>query len=286
MQIFKKIEALKAFLSQKKAEGLTVGLVPTMGALHAGHISLVARCKAENQVAVSTIYVNPTQFNNPTDLEKYPRSIESDIAKLEKAGCDALFYPDNPEMYTQTSLVRFDFGPLDKVLEGASRPGHFSGVALVVSKLFNIVGPRMAYFGQKDYQQFLVISRLVEELKFGVELRCMPTLREPDGLAMSSRNLRLQGEERPRAAILYQSLTFAKDALRQGISLQEVKKGVAKMWNAQHGVKLDYFEIADSKNLNFLDNVKETDSTIMLIAGYVGEIRLIDNLMLDQSHAN
>ena len=280
MQIFTKIEALKAFLSQKRAKKQTIGLVPTMGALHDGHLFLVQSSKSENQLTVSTIYINPTQFNNASDLEKYPRSIESDMALLEKGGCDALFYPDNQEMYAKTSTVKFEFDHLNQVLEGKSRPGHFSGVALVVSKLLNIVQPDIAYFGQKDFQQFKIISRLVEELKFGVKLRCIPTLREPDGLAMSSRNLRLNGSERKKAIILVQSLTYAKEAIQQGKALPRIKEDIKTKWENEGGVKLDYFEVADRENLILLDNVKDAESSIILIAGFVGEVRLIDNLMV------
>jgi pantoate--beta-alanine ligase len=278
MQIFTKIEALKAFLRQKRAKELTIGLVPTMGALHAGHLFLVESSRAENQLTVGTIYVNPTQFNNASDLDKYPRSIESDMALLEKGGCDALFYPDNQEMYAKTSTVKFDFGHLDKVLEGEFRPGHFSGVALVVSKLFNIVQPDIAYFGQKDFQQFKIISRLVEELKFGIQLRCIPTRREPDGLAMSSRNLRLNEPERKKAIILFQSLSDAREAIAQGKALPRIKEDIRTKWEKEKSVKLEYFEVADQENLILLDNVKDANSSIMLIAGLVGEVRLIDNM--------
>ncbi len=282
MQIFTKIEALKAYLRQKRANKQTIGLVPTMGALHAGHLFLVESSKAENQVTVGTVYVNPTQFNNASDLDKYPRSIESDMALLEKGGCDALFYPDNQEMYAKTSTVKIEFGDLDRVLEGKFRPGHFSGVALVVSKLFNIVQPDIAYFGQKDFQQFKIISRLVEELKFGVQLRCIPTLREPDGLAMSSRNLRLNEEERRKAIILFQSLSYAKEAIEQGKAWHRIKEDIQAKWDKEKGTKLDYVELADQENLILLDNVKDATSAIMLMAGFVGEVRLIDNMMVGQ----
>ena len=280
MQIFTKIEPLRAFLSRKKAEQKSIGLVPTMGALHPGHLFLVQSSKAENQVTVSTIYVNPTQFNNPSDLEKYPRSLEKDIALLEKGGCDVLFCPDTREMYPRSSTVKFDFGPLNKILEGEFRPGHFSGVALVVSKFFNIVQPNIAYFGQKDFQQFTIIARLVDELQFGIQLRCIPTLREPDGLAMSSRNLRLNEQERKKAIILFKSLLFANLALLQGNPLNEVKGHVRKIWEQEKDVKLEYFELADRENLILSDRVKSADQSIILIAGYVGEVRLIDNMIV------
>ncbi len=281
MQIFTEIEPLRAYLSQKRTQQLSIGLVPTMGALHAGHLLLSQTAKSENKIAVSTIYINPTQFNNPSDLEKYPRSLEKDITLLEKGGCDVLFCPDNLEMYSRTSMVKFDFGGLDKTLEGKFRPGHFSGVALIVSKLFNIVQPNVAYFGQKDFQQFLIISRLVEELKFGIRLRCIPTMREADGLAMSSRNLRLAEEERKKATLLYESLLFGREALKQGKSLSDVKAGVKKMWETGRDMKLDYFEVADRENLVLLDSVQNSIPSVMLIAGFVGDVRLIDNMMVE-----
>jgi len=281
MHIFREIEPLKAFLNQKRAQQESIGLVPTMGALHAGHIQLVQSSKAENQVTVASIYVNPTQFNNSVDLEKYPRTLGPDISLLEQGGCDVLFCPDNREMYAQTSTVKFDFDYLDKILEGKFRPGHFSGVALVVSKLFNIVLPDIAYFGQKDFQQFKIISRLVEELKFGIQLRCIPTFREQDGLAMSSRNLRLSPEERKKAAIFFTSFSHAKKAIKEGAHLPDIKEQVRKICEAEIGVRLDYFEVVDSENLTLLENVKEPDQSIMLIAGFVGDVRLIDNMMVE-----
>lgn len=280
MQFFSKIEALKAFLKEHRKQSKTVGLVPTMGALHPGHLQLVKTSRREADITVSSIYVNPTQFNSPKDLEKYPRTLERDTKLLEEAGCDAVFSPDNNEMYGRPSSIKFDFGHLDKVLEGEFRPGHFSGVALVVSKLFNIVQPDKAFFGQKDYQQFQVISRLVDELKFGLELRCIPTFRETDGLAMSSRNLRLNPDERKRAVILFKSLTAAKEALIRGEPWSKVKSDIRQWWN-EPGLKLDYFEAADRQNLSVLDNVKVSDSPVLLIAGFVGEIRLIDNIIVE-----
>src|ERR1043165_7630788 len=187
MEIFKEIQSLKAFLSQKR-NSVSIGLVPTMGALHAGHLSLIEASKRENQLTVCSIFVNPAQFNNAKDLEKYPRTLERDLGMLEKAGCDVVFAPDAKMMYEAEPMIKFDFGDLDKILEGEFRPGHFSGVALVVSKFFHIIKPTVAYFGQKDFQQFKVIEKLVKELKFDLQLKPMPIFRESDGLAMSSRN--------------------------------------------------------------------------------------------------
>lgn len=281
MEIFKQIAPLRAYLDHLRKSNKAIGLVPTMGALHKGHISLVQASKSQNEVTVATIYINPAQFNNPSDLQKYPKTPEKDMSMLANAGCDAVFCPDDQEMYSEKSLIQFDFGNLDKVMEGKFRPGHFSGVALVVSKLFNIIQPDRAYFGQKDWQQFAVIRQLVRELKFNFELYSIPILREPDGLAMSSRNLRLNPSQRASAVAFYEALIMAKNALNSGTPLETVKKAVSDKVNEKADLKLEYFELADSKNLTILNNVDKTVLPILCIAGYAGEIRLIDNMFLD-----
>jgi pantoate--beta-alanine ligase len=281
MQVFNEIASLRAFLKAKKRDGKTIGLVPTMGALHAGHLSIIEASKAANDVTVCSIYVNPTQFNSASDLQKYPRTIDKDTKSLEKVECDVLFYPLNEEMYGGSSLVKFDFGHLDKVMEGRFRPGHFSGVALVVSKLFNIVEPDNAYFGQKDWQQFTIIHQLVSELKFNLNLHVIPTHRESDGLAMSSRNLRLNPEERSQAPVFYEALKVAKEMLKAGKNIDAVSLHVRELVEKSGVITLEYFEIAESKNLNLLDNVNAAEQPIMCIAGFVGEVRLIDNMFLD-----
>jgi pantoate--beta-alanine ligase len=281
MEIFKEIHPLKAFLKGNRTLGNSIGLVPTMGALHKGHISLIETSKQQNNVTVCSIYVNPTQFNNPDDLLKYPRTFDLDLSLLEKAGCDAVFYPNNEEMYPEKPVVKFDFGELDKVMEGRFRPGHFSGVALVVSKFFNIIQPDNAYFGQKDWQQFAVIQKLVHELKFGLTVHGEPTLRESDGLAMSSRNLRLNETQRKKATVLYAALLSARQDLISGITIEQVKKMVSEKVSSED-VRLEYFEVADSKNLNLLESVKEEKNrAILCIAAYVGDVRLIDNIFLN-----
>lgn len=280
MEIFKKIAPLKAFLKEIRKSEKTVGLVPTMGALHNGHLALITASKAQNQVTVATIYINPTQFNNPADLEKYPRSLDEDVAKLEKVGCDVVFVPDNIEMYETITQLKFDFGPLGNVMEGKYRPGHFSGVALIVSKLFNIVRPDNAYFGQKDWQQFAIIQQVAKELKFDLSLHSVPTLRESDGLAMSSRNLRLNPGQRRNANIFYKALLDARKNLLNGKNVSEVKDLVGDIVGKMEDVRLEYFEVADSKNLNVLEFVNGTEKPILCIAGYVGDVRLIDNMFL------
>lgn len=280
MQIFREIGPLKALLVEKRRTGQTVGFVPTMGALHQGHISLIHASKNENDLTVCSIYVNPAQFNNQADLQKYPRTPEIDTALLEKAGCDVVFFPDTRDMYESLSLVRIDFSHLDKVMEGEFRPGHFSGVALVVSKLFHIVEPDHAYLGQKDWQQFAVVRQLVHELKFNVKLKSVPTMREADGLAMSSRNMRLTVDQRKKATVLYQSLALACTLLKNGTTIEDVKKSVKQIVERDSEVKLEYFEVADSENLKLLKSVEESDKPILCMAAFVGEVRLIDNMFL------
>jgi pantoate--beta-alanine ligase len=279
MEIFNEIKPIRAFLTAQKKLGRTIGLVPTMGALHDGHIELIRSSRQENDLTVCSIYVNPTQFNNATDLEKYPRTLAADSALLQEAGCDIIFAPANSEMYASPSQLHFDMGHLDKILEGEFRPGHFSGVALVVSKLFNIAAPTRAYFGQKDFQQYKVITRLVEELLFDIELRSVPIVREKSGLAMSSRNQRLTAEEREHATVFYRSLLLAKDLLKKGESIIPVREKVKQLCESVPAVRLEYFEWVDTVNLKPAENV--SSQTILLIAGYVGEVRLIDNLILE-----
>jgi pantoate--beta-alanine ligase len=280
MQIFKEIDLLKAFLVEKRTQGKTIGFVATMGALHEGHLELIRNSQNGNSVTVCSIFVNPSQFNNPADLQKYPRTLESDIAKLEQAGCDALFCPEVEAMYEGQSLLKFDFGHLDKVMEGEFRPGHFSGVALVVSKLFNIIEPDVAYFGQKDWQQFAIIRQLTRELKFNLKLKSIPTFRETDGLAMSSRNARLTPELRNRAGVIYRALKSAMEQLKNGVAIQQVKDAVRKTIDADPDFKVEYVEVADAENLKPLNNVTESARAIICIAVFAGEVRLIDNMFV------
>jgi pantoate--beta-alanine ligase len=281
MKIFRHIAPLKSYLGEIGSFGYTIGLVPTMGALHNGHLALIEASKKDNSVTIATIYVNPAQFNNATDLQKYPRTLDNDLQMLEKVGCDAVFCPDDAEMYEQPPIVKFDFGHLDKVMEGKFRPGHFSGVALVVSKLFNLVSPNRAYFGQKDWQQVAVIRRLVGELKFNLSICSVPIVREPDGLAMSSRNQRLDPVQRQHSTVLYRGLTWAREALKSGSSPEAVKTAVKAMVEELPDMRLEYLELSDSDSLEPLDAVITSAKPILCIAAYAGEVRLIDNLFLD-----
>ncbi|WP_340152689.1 pantoate--beta-alanine ligase [uncultured Marivirga sp.] len=273
------VAEIQAIISKFKAEDKTVGFVPTMGALHQGHLSLVAEAKKRADIVVCSIYVNPTQFNNPDDLEKYPRNIESDKDLLDQNGCDILFLPSDQVMYAGKNTINFDFGKLDKVMEGKFRPNHFSGVALIVSKLFNIVLPNFAFFGQKDLQQLTIIKKLVEELFFNLEIVTVPIKREPHGLAMSSRNERLSKQEREEAKIFFNALTEAKCILTNNQSAEEAKLKVETLFH-NHTAQLEYFQIVSDKDLLPKSENYLAADTVLCIAGFVGNVRLIDNIYL------
>ncbi len=279
MEIFYEIKPLRAFLKAKQRQQFTIGLVPTMGALHEGHLELIRTSRSQNDITICSIYVNPTQFNNAVDLEKYPRTLASDKEKLEKAGCDLIFAPSNEEMYQRKSEIGFDVGEIGSVFEGEFRPGHFNGVAQVVCKLFNIIQPSRAYFGQKDFQQYKVIEKLVDELQFDIQLTSVPIFRERSGLAMSSRNQRLNENEKADATVFYKSLILASELLKKGEQFITVKSKVKQMCEATPNVKLEYIEWVDTKNLKPVQHV--LDRSVLLIAGYVGDVRLIDNLLLE-----
>jgi len=280
MEIFREIKPLKAFLREKIKADIPIGFVPTMGALHQGHVSLINASKNSGCFTVCSIFVNPTQFNNADDLQKYPRTLGADTKLLEQAKCDVLFVPNAEEIYSAKNEISFDFNQLDKTMEGQSRPGHFSGVALVVSKLFHIVEPTYAFFGQKDWQQFTIINQLVNDLNFNIQLRAVPTLREADGLAMSSRNQRLSPSQRKKAIVLYQTLQRAEAQLLAGKNMDEVETDIKKFIAQDAELKLDYLQLADRTNLTPLKNVKTPNRSVLCIAGSVGDVRLIDNILL------
>ena len=280
MYVFTTVDSLKAHLHAQRRAGKQWGLVPTMGALHEGHLSLVRRSNVENDFTVATIYVNPTQFNNPDDLAKYPRTLESDRQMLESADCGVLFAPSDAEMYPVPTILRFDFGDLERVMEGQFRPGHFNGVATVVSKLFHHTEPAAAYFGQKDLQQFAIISRLVQDLSFPLRLVRCPIVREPDGLAMSSRNRRLEPEARKVAVVISYALKEAEETLHQTKSPQMAKEVIGQIFYPIEGVFLEYFEVVDAATLQPVDTLGDMVEVALCIAAYVGEVRLIDNLIV------
>jgi pantoate--beta-alanine ligase len=281
MHIFKEIGPLKAYLKNHRPPHSTVGFVPTMGCLHAGHDSLIKASIKDNETTVCSIYINPAQFNNPADLEKYPRTLEEDLQRLEGLNCTAVFCPDDSVMYGEPVTLQFDFGKLDKILEGEFRPGHYSGVALVVSKLFHMVQPDVAYFGQKDFQQFMIISRLVRELAFDTKLVCAPIIREQDGLAMSSRNTRLSADERKNASALIGCLIESRVKLLQGASIDSVQTTASEQFK-KNNIRLEYLALADRNDLKLLGKINDPANAILLIAAYIGEVRLIDNIFLSE----
>lgn len=274
MQIFYTQSSLRNFLNAKHS----IGFVPTMGALHEGHLELIKASKKSNKTTVCSIFVNPTQFNNPQDLEKYPRTTEQDIALLESVDCEVLFLPSVEEIYPTPNILTFDFGYQNSVMEGKFRPGHFSGVGVVVSKLFNIVQPHKAYFGQKDFQQCLIIKQLVQELFFPIELIIVDTKREADGLAMSSRNKRLNDEARAIAPKLYQTLQFA--ILQTAHSdVKEISLKCSQILNAIPLITVEYVEFVDWETGKIVESLQNGRKYGICIAAQVGEVRLIDNII-------
>jgi pantoate--beta-alanine ligase len=280
MFLFKKSADLRHFLDLRKKQGQTVGFVPTMGALHQGHASLVRQAAVATDVSVCSIFVNPTQFNEATDLAKYPRTPEKDIALLLESGCTVLFLPDVPEIYPdgQQSTLNIDFGQLDQPMEGAHRPGHFKGMAQVVKRLLDIVQPDQLFMGQKDYQQFAIVQHMISVLQLPVKLVMSATVRETDGLAMSSRNLRLTAEQRAIAPLIFQTLISAKEALLAE-SPQTVSGAAMKALNVP-GIVPEYFEIVDGKTLHTINKMDEHNVVVACTAVKLGEVRLIDNLVM------
>jgi len=281
MQIFKSRSALSAELNALRNKGKTIGFVPTMGALHEGHISLVKNAQKENDVVVISIFVNPTQFNNAKDLINYPRIPQHDVPLLKAAGGDILFMPDEKEIYpegTFSSDRKLDLGSLAQVMEAKHRPGHFDGVVTVVRKLFTIVGECNAYFGQKDFQQLAVVRKLVGSENIPVRITSCPIVREPDGLAMSSRNMRLTANHRKEAVILSRVLHEVEEQWKS-TSIEDLNSHVLSVLAAHSGVRTEYFEIADCDTLLPATDKK---NAVACVAAYLGEIRLIDNILLEK----
>lgn len=278
MLVCKKRLALGSILSKFYLADQSIGFVPTMGALHEGHLSLVERAKNECDVVVCSIFVNPTQFNDPKDLEKYPRPIEHDIELLEKANCDVLFLPEVEEIYRGDDKWAIDLDGLDEFLEGSIRPGHYQGVTQVVKILFDIVVPTKAFFGQKDYQQLLVISKMVSKLGLNVKLEMCPTVREKDGLAMSSRNIRLSELERKNALALYRALQLAQSEFSTK-SIQQITADATHYLETSPGIDLEYFQICDGLTLEPVSSNRGS-KLVALVAARLGHTRLIDNVIL------
>lgn len=279
MKLVSTIQELKTLLASARQEGKKIGLVPTMGALHRGHASLVERCVAENDLSVVSVFLNPTQFNDKVDLEKYPRTLEADCALMEEVGASIVFAPSVSEMYPEEDLRRFSYPGVDSVMEGAFRPGHFNGVCQIVSKLFYIVEPDRAYFGEKDFQQIAVIKAMVADLKLPVEIIPCPVIREESGLAMSSRNTLLSDEERQTAAQIYQVLKKSK-LFAANHSLADTRSYAIDTINSVVGLEVQYFSIVDGDTLQDLDRWDESDSIVGCITVFCGAapIRLIDHI--------
>lgn len=277
MKIFTKVIELTKELDSLRVAKRIIGFVPTMGALHDGHISLVKTCSENNDVTVVSIFVNPTQFNNANDLKNYPRNIEKDLDALKTTNTTILFYPDNNEMYPEKDERVFNFDNLENILEGEFRPGHFNGVAQVVSKLFNIVKPNNAYFGQKDFQQLTIIKKLVKQLDLNINIVACETLRESDGLAMSSRNLLLGDEYRAVAPKIYKNLKDSVNKIKDN-SIEKVKKDVIENINSEKLLKVEYFEIVDAETLSSIKVWDKNTKIVGCIAVFAGNIRLIDNI--------
>jgi pantoate--beta-alanine ligase len=294
MIIFNSIAELQKHLDSMREEQKKIGFVPTMGALHEGHISLIQAARQGSDHVISSIFVNPTQFNDLSDLEKYPRTMEADCRMLENAGCDSVFAPDIGEIYSPAELElkrrnvedkswtegkKVDFGLLDKVMEGALRPGHFNGVAQVVSKLFRIIRPDVAFFGRKDFQQLVIIKSMVKQLGMPVRIVSCPTLREPNGLAMSSRNERLSPGDREKAGMIYDTLCFLKQNSSSG-DVEGLKRQALAMISSEPGLEPEYLEIVDPDTLLPLKGEKNLSGAVACIAVKLGSVRLIDNMTL------
>ncbi|WP_334166532.1 pantoate--beta-alanine ligase [Phocaeicola paurosaccharolyticus] len=277
MKVFNNINELKSVLATHRLEGKKIALVPTMGALHQGHASLVRKAAAENDIVVVSVFVNPTQFNDKNDLKKYPRTLEADCELLEREGADIVFSPSVDEMYPEEDKRQFSFPPLDTVMEGIFRPGHFNGVCQVVSKLFMIAEPDKAYFGEKDFQQLAIIREMVRKMGFKLEIVGCPIIREMDGLALSSRNALLSAEERKTALniskTLFESVDYSKTH-----TLREAKGFVESSIAAVDGLKLEYFEIVDGNTLQSLEEWQNSSYIVGCITVFCGSVRLIDNI--------
>lgn len=282
MIIFKHSEEITAYLTELRKKNYTSGFVPTMGALHAGHLSLILESKKQDDITICSIFVNPVQFNNNEDFQKYPSTIEKDILLLEEHGCDILFMPSEKEMYPnpEAKNKHFELGYLEQVLEGKFRPGHFQGVCLIVEKLLRIINPGRLYLGQKDYQQCLVIKKLIGQMQQNTSVIICPVFREESGLAMSSRNLRLKENEKELASYLYKNLLHIKNHILSESFLNLKKEAIMNL--EKRGFTLDYLELADSANLRILDKFEKSTSCIILIAAFLGDIRLIDNLLIKE----
>lgn len=284
MFLFKSVQLLKQHLRQKSMEGYEIGFVPTMGALHQGHLNLIAASKQKGLYTVCSVFVNPTQFNNKDDFDKYPNTLEADLEKLNGMGCHVFFHPDSEAMYGQDVTAQaHDYGSITQNYEGAMRPGHFNGVITIVTKLFDVVEPDEVFFGQKDLQQCMVIKELIKRLFPNIQMHIVPTQREESGLAMSSRNLRLNDEERVVAVNFSKALFAVEHMLRLGKEVKIALDEATATWLTHPLIKLEYFDVIDTEWMTRVDSISNTSrSYAAVIAGWCGQIRLIDNVMLTE----
>jgi len=277
MEVVKTVSELRKAIESQHKNNASIGFVPTMGALHQGHLSLVEKAGRESDFVVVSIFVNPTQFNNKADLERYPRDLELDLKLLEHSDCKLVFAPDVEEMYPEPDTRKFDFGSLETVMEGEFRPGHFNGVAQVVSKFFDMVTPDKAFFGLKDFQQLAIINKMTIMLNYPIEIVPCPIIRETDGLAMSSRNMLLSSEQRENATLISQTL-FEAVRLAKSKTVEEVKKWVVETIDKNEFLETEYFEIVDDTELATVDSWEAKVNKIGCIAVHCGKVRLIDNV--------
>lgn len=278
MQVLKSKNELVSLIDNYKKEGKTIGFVPTMGALHNGHLSLVKECKKNSDIAVVSIFVNPTQFNDPEDLKRYPRTLEKDTELLKTVDCDLIFAPSVEEIYPEPDTRKFDFGYLESVMEGAKRPGHFNGVGQVVSRLFDIVRPDKAFFGMKDFQQVAIIKNMVKQLNYNIQIVPCPIVREESGLALSSRNTLLDANHKKNAPHIYATLKKARN-LASELSVSDLKKWITDEINSNSYLETEYVEIVDDTTLKITEDWKEAGTKVACVAVYAGNIRLIDNIV-------
>lgn len=278
MQVLKSKIELVSLIDNYKKEGKTIGFVPTMGALHNGHLSLVKECKKNSDIAVVSIFVNPTQFNDPEDLKRYPRTLEKDTELLKTVDCDLIFAPSVEEIYPEPDTRKFDFGYLESVMEGAKRPGHFNGVGQVVSRLFDIVRPDKAFFGMKDFQQVAIIKNMVKQLNYSIQIFPCPIVREESGLALSSRNTLLDADHKKNAPHIYATLKKARN-LASELSVSDLKKWITDEINSNSYLETEYVEIVDDTTLKITEDWKEAGTKVACVAVYAGNIRLIDNIV-------
>ncbi len=280
MLVVTAIADLQSVIKNARLTHQKIGFVPTMGALHQGHLSLIKQAKAQTSFVVASIFVNPTQFNEAEDFKLYPRTLDVDLKMLDESGCDLVFTPTVEDIYPSKDLRKFDFGLLEQVMEGLHRPGHFNGVAQVVSKLFDAVQADVAFFGQKDFQQFAIIKAMVKQLNIPIHLVACPIVREPSGLAMSSRNQRLSKLQKEQASVIYKHLTWAKTNFKQ-YSLSELKNEVEKCFFSSEGLELEYFEIVDENTLIELNSWPVDVKVVACVAVFCGKVRLIDNIVFN-----